>query len=190
VQRSFHVNKVVRHFAAGEPIPRSRFSPWGGLDAWRVLILPFLDRQDLYQQFHLDEPWDSEHNKKLIAKMPAVFRGDPKDGVPEGHTTVIVFTGEGTPFGMEKAPSFRDFTDGTSNTIAFVAAGPDKAVPWTKPQDLPFDPANPIAALGKISDRGFIVALFDGSVHRLPKNIPAATLKALITHASGEKVDF
>ena len=43
--------------------------------SWRVLILPYLDKggPQLYQQFHLDEPWDSDHNKQLIEKMPAVF---------------------------------------------------------------------------------------------------------------------
>src|SRR5262249_46508298 len=30
--------------------------------SWRVELLPFLDQQELYRQFHLDEPWDSEHN--------------------------------------------------------------------------------------------------------------------------------
>ena len=42
--------------------------------SWRVLILPYVEQEDLYKQFHLDEPWDSEHNKKLIEKMPAVYR--------------------------------------------------------------------------------------------------------------------
>jgi hypothetical protein len=183
--------------ALNDEMKAGRFPPAASRDpngkpllSWRVHLLPFLDGGEIYKEFHLDEPWDSEHNKKLIAKMPGFFRGDPKDGVPEGHTTVMVFTGAGTPFGVEKGISSAQIADGSSNTISFVVAGPDKAVPWTKPQDLPFDPANPIAALGKIPDRGFVAAMFDGSVRQLPKNIPAATLKALITHAGGETVDW
>ena len=42
--------------------------------SWRVDILPFIEQDTLYKEFHLDEPWDSEHNKKLLAKMPKVFR--------------------------------------------------------------------------------------------------------------------
>src|SRR5262245_25506596 len=42
--------------------------------SWRVHVLPFLGEQDLYNEFHLNEPWDSEHNKSLIARMPAVFK--------------------------------------------------------------------------------------------------------------------
>ena len=48
--------------------------------SWRVHLLPYLEQEKLYKEFHLDEPWDSDHNKKLIARMPAVFRSsaDPK----------------------------------------------------------------------------------------------------------------
>ena len=41
--------------------------------SWRVAILPFLEQQPLYEQFHLDEPWDSPHNKTLIEQMPQVY---------------------------------------------------------------------------------------------------------------------
>src|SRR5688500_14843053 len=41
--------------------------------SWRVQILPFAEQEALYKQFKLDEPWDSEHNKKLIGRMPALY---------------------------------------------------------------------------------------------------------------------
>ena len=61
--------------------------------SWRVQLLPFLDHDDLYKEFHHDEPWDSEHNKKLIAKIPKEFRfprsayrtGPPEPGVDQGR---------------------------------------------------------------------------------------------------------
>src|SRR5262249_4943269 len=39
----------------------------------RVAILPYIEQGALYQRFKLDEPWDSEHNKKLIAHMPKLY---------------------------------------------------------------------------------------------------------------------
>src|SRR5262249_51556565 len=50
--------------------------------SWRVAILPYVEQDNLYKQFKLDEPWDSEHNKKLIAQMPKVYAlpRDPKPG--------------------------------------------------------------------------------------------------------------
>ncbi len=38
--------------------------------SWRVAILPYLDQQELYKQYNLNEPWDSPHNKKLLKKSP------------------------------------------------------------------------------------------------------------------------
>ena len=43
--------------------------------SWRVLMLPYLEQDALYKEFHLDEPWDSDHNKKLLEKMPPLFAG-------------------------------------------------------------------------------------------------------------------
>ena len=42
--------------------------------SWRVLILPYIGNDDLYREFHLDEPWDSVHNKTLLSKMPDVYK--------------------------------------------------------------------------------------------------------------------
>src|SRR5205823_13461834 len=49
--------------------------------SWRVELLPYLEEDKLYKEFQRDEPWDSPHNFKLLAKMPDVYRVafDPKD---------------------------------------------------------------------------------------------------------------
>ena len=60
--------------------------------SWRVQLLPYLDEGELYREFHLDEPWDSDHNRTLIERMPAVFA---VDGVEEpGKTSIHVFTSQ------------------------------------------------------------------------------------------------
>jgi hypothetical protein len=151
--------------------------------SWRVAVLPYLEGKSLYNKFHLDEPWDSEHNRKLLQEMPPVFQSQPPRG--EGKTSVMLFTGKGAAFDGGKRPQTADITDGTSNTIAAVEAGADKAVEWTRPADLPFDSANPAAALGQIGPNGFLALFFDGSVRRL-RNLDAATLKGLITPSGGE----
>jgi hypothetical protein len=69
------------------------------LYSWRVLLLPFLHEESLFNQFHLDEPWDSEHNKTLIEKMPAVYRSPYERGSGRpGFTFYQVFVGPGTAF--------------------------------------------------------------------------------------------
>src|SRR5204863_3386120 len=102
--------------------------------SWRVEILPFIEENELFKQFHLDEPWDSEHNKALIAHMPRVFQ-DPRR--PPGDTTTFLApVGKGLAFEGDKPLKINSFTDGTSNTIFIVQANDDRAVPWTKPDDL------------------------------------------------------
>ena len=148
--------------------------------SWRVALLTYLDMDSLYQQFHLDEPWDSPHNIELVKKMPAIY-GRP-EGPADGKTRIMVFTGKDAAFDGGRAISARDIRDGASNTIMCVQAGP-----WTKPEDLPFDPEKPLAALGEIPPEGFLAAFFDGSVETLKVDNP--TLKALITPNGNEPVE-
>ena len=130
-----------------------RFPPAASADAagkpllsWRVHILPYLEQEALYKQFKLDEPWDSEHNKKLIELMPPTF-ADPAVQLKPGMTTYVVPIGEGTVFGGKKEPRFQDILDGTSNTIMIVNVTPDRAVVWTKPEDLAVTEAAPLTGL-------------------------------------------
>lgn len=155
--------------------------------SWRVALLPFLEQAALYDKFHLDEPWDSPHNIKLLTTMPDVYHcgGQKKDG----KTAMMVFTGEGTAFHGAEAFRVPQIRDGTDRTIMVVVAGWDKAAPWTKPEDLPFDSKDPIAAMGDVSEVGFPAVLFDASTHILPKAVDAKRLSALITPNGGEDVD-
>ena len=105
--------------------------------SWRVLILPMIEQADLYNQFHLDEPWDSENNKKLIAKMPAEYRS-PNSKAGEGKTNYLTVRGENTVFPGKQGVRIADITDGTSFTIAIVEASDEKAVIWTKPDDFEY----------------------------------------------------
>src|SRR5690606_10896708 len=96
--------------------------------SWRVHILPFLGEQSLYDQFHLDEPWDSPHNTRLIARMPEVYRCPGADRDEGGTTTYLVPRGEGTIFPGARGVPPEEITDGTSNTLLVVDADPARAV--------------------------------------------------------------
>ena len=157
--------------------------------AWRSCR--FSSRSKLYKQFHLDEPWDSPHNKPLIEKMPAVFRS-PKSKAAKGFTNYVVPVGGGALYSSRegRAEAIKDITDGTSHTIMLVEVDDEHAVPWTKPDDMPFDPADPKKGIGSLYEQGFIAAYCDGSVHFMQNSIDPKTLKALFTRAGGEQIDF
>ncbi len=76
--------------------------------------------------------------------------------------------------------------DGLQDTILVVEAGPNVAVPWTRPEDLMFDPNDPTAALGNVPAVGFPVAMFDGSTKVISAEINAKTLRAVITSSGGD----
>jgi hypothetical protein len=165
--------------------------------SWRVHLLPWLEMSPLYEQFHLDEPWDSPHNIQLLPKMPQIFRsiGDAADS---SVTRFQVFTGTEALFENKATsthqgpkllgPNYREMTDGTSNTILVVEADQSRAVPWTKPDDLEFDPNDPLGTMGFSGDETLTFALADGSVRSLNAGEVQSILKALITPRGGEEL--
>ncbi|HEV7224882.1 MAG TPA: DUF1559 domain-containing protein [Pirellulales bacterium] len=189
-------------------LPASTYDKDGKpLLSWRVHILPFVEGQALYQQFHLDEPWDSEHNKPLIAQMPAVYRNpsfaDPEKTIylactgehavfaegkeDKGHTAreIAATVIDGKEAGWARSVRFADITDGLSNTIMVVEANPDQAVIWTKPDDLHIDADKPRAGLGGLRPGGFSALFCDGSVHFVSAMVDADTLKLLFDPRDG-----
>ena len=165
--------------------------------SWRVHILPFVEQQQLYQQFHFDEPWSSEHNRKLIRMIPPVFTA-PGSSADPGKTNYLGIRGKSgvmvppkdKDHGLKHPTGvrFQDITDGTSNTIAVVEASDELAVIWTKPDDCEPDPQNPVKGLVGIR-RGIFQALFcDASVRAITEDIDLKTLRLLLSKDDGQPV--
>jgi prepilin-type processing-associated H-X9-DG protein len=157
--------------------------------SWRVLVLPYVEQDNLYRQFKLDEAWDSEHNLKVFKDnpMPPVFAlpGVTKPGDKE--TYYRVFVGNGAAFEPLKVVIMpRGFPDGTSNTILIATAA--TSVPWTKPDELAFDPKGDMKKLLMMDEDGCNVTFADGSVRYLRSTMNGTNLNAMITRAGGEVI--
>ena len=157
--------------------------------SWRVMVLPYLDQYALYQEFHLDEPWDSEHNRTLIEKMPAVFRSAGGNAKPGTTRFVAPLTKRSTMGRVGPSVRIQDITDGTSNTIWLVQVDESHAVIWTKPDDLMIDEKDPIGSTIGPETKGFWTSLADGSVRFLSRDIDATTLMNLFSIDGGEVID-
>lgn len=158
--------------------------------SWRVHILPFMEQQTLFNEFKLDEPWDSEHNKKLIEKMPAFYQA-PGSGVADKHkTNYVTVRGKETIFPAGKAARMSDIKDGTSNTAMVLEVSDDKAVIWTKPDDFEPDTDEPLKGVVGLRSGKFLVLFGDGHVSTLSESLDKETVRAIFTRAGGELVDF
>jgi len=155
--------------------------------SWRVAVLPYIEQQQLYNEFHLDEPWDSEHNKKLIAKMPRIY-AVPGAKNEDGKTHIRVFVGNGAAFDMVESFKLQDIVDGTSNTIMCVESA--EAVEWTKPDDLEFAEKLNFEKLLRWVDGRTQVAFCDGSVRTLTKKVSDKTWRNLIQRNDGNVVNI
>jgi RNA polymerase sigma factor (sigma-70 family) len=156
--------------------------------SWRVLLLPYLEEQDLFKQFKLDEPWDSPHNKKLLAAMPKIYAPVGDKAKEPGLTYYQVFTGAGTAFEGERGLRVTDFLDGTSNTLLIIEAG--EPVPWTKPADLVYDAKKPLPSLGGLFKDRIHCVLADGSPHTLKRDFKEQIMRWLILRNDGQALDL
>jgi hypothetical protein len=165
--------------------------------SWRVAILPYLGEAELYEAFHLDEPWDSPHNRALVDRMPQVF-ACPSGDLPPGMTTYLAAAGPGMALdepnrsGQFAVVPIREMTDGTSQTMLVVEAGHDQAVPWTKPDDIAVDPARATQGLLSAATHHAgslrIAAFADGSVRAISDDIDPEVFKALLTRSGDERL--
>ena len=120
--------------------------------------------------------------------MPVIYAPPSykKSLVPPQHTICRVFVGKGTPFdgreGLRLTPDV--FPHGMSNTLLFVEAG--EPVPWTKPEELPYDPEGPLPSLRGLFNDGFRACMADASRRFVKYDVREETLWAAITR-NGEK---
>jgi hypothetical protein len=186
--------------------------------SWRVQILPQIGEEKLFKEFTLHEPWDSENNKKLIEKMPAVF-ASPGKAAEKGHTFIRTTQGPGgiirtrpakkdqevvdfRPDALPGSPvpgrPLTHIADGLSNTILFVETA--DAVPWTKPDELYISQSAELRKDGPPKDAtipplggafadGFHATMGDGRVTFYKSGYPSAELAKLFGPMDGWAVD-
>ncbi|QDT08883.1 DUF1559 domain-containing protein [Planctomycetes bacterium K23_9] len=162
--------------------------------SWRVLILPYLDEDELYDKFDLTKDWTSEPNMQIVYEMPAVFRHPDSQGgftTPESDYYLVV--GANTLFPPKGPMSPDKIVDSPTQTLLVIEGNP--SVPtgmWTEPIDLDFakmsgqingsrkdDP-------GQLLEDGAAMATVDGRGHFLSDDTAVTVFNALVTPAGGE----
>jgi hypothetical protein len=194
--------KSFHNFAAtynGKLAAHARYKDGKPLLSWRVTILPYLEEDKLFSEFKLDEPWDSPHNLKLLPRMPKVF-ATPGAKTDAPHSTcyqavvgpagpwVIPVDLRTSPAGFGGMALPRSFTPaGTSNVICLVETTP--AVPWTKPDDVSYDPKQALPKFGGVYGDGFHAVFWDGDVRFITK-IDERTQRMLLNPQNTEAIPY
>jgi prepilin-type processing-associated H-X9-DG protein len=164
--------------------------------SWRVELLPYMEQQALFNEYKMDQPWDSPANRKVLEARPIMLAYPGSDQGPT-DSAYFVLTGPETLFPKEgEAVGFNQILDGTSNTILIVEA--KRAIPWTKPEDIPFDAMDKqrLPKLGGFQPEsgGFNAGFADGSVRFLKETIncwavtPTGTLPVGVSDNNGLQV--
>ncbi len=158
--------------------------------SWRVAILPYLGYSELYNQYHFNQPWDSEHNLKLLDKMPSCYRSpfavagsgtmSDRDTRSLDMTNIVGFASENSALGTGGGLESKTFTDGLSNTLLVVET--TRVLPWTKPVDIDgeLDPTL------FFTNHPFTYLTADGEIHSIGHRPSDEALRKMISRNGGE----
>jgi prepilin-type processing-associated H-X9-DG protein len=186
-------------------IPDAQGKP---MHSWRVLILPFIEEQPLYDQYDFSEPWNGPNNKKLAgaAMAPSVYQclSDP-DVAGSAMTSYVAVVGPTTAWPDDKCRKLDDFGKTTDGTI-LVTEMANSGIHWMEPRDVALE--NAVRGVNRdgpkgISSRHFLLggyffqnelgvnmAMADGSVEFVPERISPSSLETLLTVSDKQTIDF
>ena len=163
------------------------------LHSWRVLMLPYLYQNSLYEHIRLDEPWDSDYNRQFHDQMPMTYRCPSAIDDMRSETNYSVVVGKECYSTEPNAKlTFGAIADGLSNTIFIVER--ETPVCWMDPtHEITFEKAcegiNVSAdGLGSNHTACAGACLFDGSVNFISETIEQRVLRAMLTWSGEEWV--
>lgn len=183
------------------------------MHSWRVLILPFMEQRELYDQYDFDEPWDGPNNRKLWDQMPYLYSckgcercrtigGEPFGELPRNAANYVAIVGAEAAWPGATSRKVTELADGTSNTLMILEYS-GASQPWTAPADLPFDEAVDVLtgddSQGHLTiDESLVTATFsrrfrmggfcDGHGAMFPSGLTEEYACALLTVAAAESI--
>ncbi|MBL8851102.1 MAG: DUF1559 domain-containing protein [Planctomycetaceae bacterium] len=116
------------------------------MHSWRVLLLPYMEQQALYDRYNFDEPWNGPNNSRLAGEIPQLYQC-PDDDRPRGDsqrpwTSYVVVVGPNTIWPGTESGGLDRIPDGSDRTLLLVEVR-DSGINWMEPRDLTLEEMNP-----------------------------------------------
>lgn len=167
------------------------------LHSWRVLLLPYLGEEDLYNEFDLNLAWDHPVNQTIATyQMPSVYQHP--SGMTAGRFNQCAYyyvVGNETLFPSRGPLGPDDILDDPAQTILVTEGSPKmNTMSWIEPVELDFSQmqgriGNAMGSeAGGWIDGGVAFVTADGRGHFLADTTEPATFRALITPRGGERL--
>jgi len=176
------------------PTPVVKDAAGKPLYSWRVLLLPYIDEQNLYSNFQLNEAWDSPNNAAWIAQCPSVYIS-PGSAGNVSQANYVLITGAGTIFPSTGPLKPAQISDGLERTLLVVETN-NMINEWSKPFDIDVTKLNPsIGAsgndkIGGTHTEGATAVFADGQPAWLSVDLPSTIVGAAITPNGNESIPF
>jgi len=167
-----------------QQLPLAADDSRGAPMSWRTQLLPYVEQNHLYDQYDPSQPWDSDVNRPVSDRKVMIYQS-PNARSDSNEANYLAVVGPGTAFEGNQRQSFSSLK-APSQTIFFVEANEDRAVPWAEPKDLNYDPADPLAGLGKMRPGLFIAAFGDGAVQSIDNDIDPDVLRAMMSRDAAD----
>lgn len=156
------------------------------LHSWRTLILPFMEREDLYRQIDLSKAWDDPANRSAFDTPVQPYRC-PSAACPVTHTTYLAVVAPGGCFRPTQVRKLSEITDDPNLTVMVMETAPERAIHWMCPTDATEAEILNLGAIAGLAHPGAAQALsVSGSVLLLSANSTPPKLRALISIAGND----
>ena len=161
------------------------------MHSWRVLLLPYLEQQDLHDRYRFDEPWDGANNRKITDLAIGLYQCPSQPAGNGSDTNYVMIVGPHTISKGAESRKITEITDGLANTIMIVEVA-DSGIPWAEPRDLQFNRLSfkingaKCKEVSSYHPPGANAAFCDGSVRLLKNGTNPQLVKAMATIDGGE----
>jgi hypothetical protein len=173
------------------------------MHSWRVLILPHLGQQTLYDQYDFSEPWDGPNNRQLVRKAISTYKcpaqSNPANVAETGYVAIV---GPNTMWPGRESRKVAEILDCPANALHAVETM-GSGIHWMEPRDLTMeefiedhtaDGGSPGGDIHRHDSYWYYAYRWnavsvDGNLHKLSNPFSPEVLLALLTVDGGEPFD-